>query len=135
MAAQRGREVLIKVDISGTLTVLGGMRTKSLTINSEMVDISDSDSASQWRELLGGAGIKTMQIQGQGVFKDSAAEAQAVALALSGDLEGFSFYCPGLGTFSCECQVTSLEVSGEYNGQVNYNMTFESAGAVTFVGA
>ena len=37
-----------------------------------------------------------------------------------------------IGTFTGAFQVTSLEYAGEFNGEVTYSMSFESAGAITF---
>lgn len=133
MAAQRGREVLIRATVAAAMTTVAGMRTKTLAINSETVDVSDSDSTGQWRELLANAGIKSATLTGEGVFKDSASEATIIGLALSGDLVAMEFVYPGSGTFSGSFQVSQAELGGEYNGEATYSFTFESAGAVTFV--
>lgn len=132
MAAQRGREVLIRTTVSAVMTTVAGMRTKTLAINSETVDVSDSDSTGQWRELLANAGIKSMTITGEGVFKDSNSEATLIAAALSGNLISMEFTFPGSGTFSGDFQVSQAELSGEYNGEATYSFTFESGGAITF---
>ena len=51
MAAQRGKALLLKIDVSGTMTTVGGMRSTSMTLNDEAVDITNKDSGS-FRELL-----------------------------------------------------------------------------------
>ena len=72
MAAQKGKDLLLKVDSTGAgvYTTVAGLRTKSLAINAETVDITHSESAGQWRELLAGAGAKSARVSGSGVFKD-----------------------------------------------------------------
>ena len=35
MAAQKGLDVLMKIDISGTKTTIGGLRSTSITLNDE----------------------------------------------------------------------------------------------------
>ena len=44
MAAQLGKALLLKKDISGTMTTIGGLRSTSMTLNDEMVDITNKDS-------------------------------------------------------------------------------------------
>ena len=40
MAAQAGKDVVIKTTVSGSLTTIGGMRSSSIVLNDEMVDAS-----------------------------------------------------------------------------------------------
>lgn len=137
MAAQKGRQILIKVDSdgSGTFLAIGGMRSKSISFNSETVDVTDSDSANQWRELLEGAGIKSASISGSGVFKDSASEEDVRGYFFSGAIEEYQFIIPDFGTVEGLFQVSSLEYAGEYNAEATFSMQFESAGELTWTAA
>ena len=47
MAAQKGSAMLLKVDISGTATTVAGLRSTSITMNDEAVDVTTKDST--WR--------------------------------------------------------------------------------------
>ena len=133
MAGQLGKDVLVKIDISGTYTTIGGGRTKTLTLDQESVDITDADSVGGWREILtGGAGVRSASIELEGVFKDSAAETAALTAWTAGTTPNFQFIMPGLGTFQGAFLVTQIEYSGEYNNAAMYKMSFENAGAVTF---
>ena len=135
MAAQKGSAVLIKQTISGTPTTIGGLRSSSITINDEMVDVTNKDSSNN-RTLLAQAGVFSMSISGSGVFTDSAAEIAFRSAALNAaTLQTFSFIIPDLGTYSGTFQVTSLEYAGEYNGEASYTFTLESSGAITFSAA
>lgn len=137
MAAQKGREILIKADVAadGNFVTIGGMRSKSLSINEETVDVTDSDSANSWRELLAGAGVKNASISGSGVFKDSASEAQILTWKMAGTHPDLQFIVPSLGTFEGEFAIPSLEYSGEYNGEAQFSMSFDSAAEITFTAA
>ena len=42
---------------------------------------------------------------------------------------------PDFGTFEGPFDITSIEYSGEYNGEAQYSMSFESAGQITFTAA
>lgn len=143
MAAQKGLDVLMKIDISGTKTTIGGLRSTSITLNDESVDITNKDSLGT-RTLLAGAGVNSLSVSGSGVFTDSAAEV-AVRTAFAAQqntsdgssaqtaaFESFQFIIPNLGTYTGAFQITSLEYAGEYNGEATYSMSFESAGYITF---
>jgi len=143
MAAQKGLDVLMKIDISGTKTTIGGLRSTSITLNDESVDITNKDSLGS-RTLLAGAGVNSLSVSGSGVFTDSAAEVavrtafqaqQNTSDGSSGQtaaFESFQFIIPNLGTYTGNFQITSLEYAGEYNGEATYSMSFESAGYITF---
>jgi TP901-1 family phage major tail protein len=74
MAAQKGKSLLLKINTTGsTYVTIGGLRSTSVSLNDEMVDITNKDS-SNVREILAGAGVNSITISGSGVFTDSAAE-------------------------------------------------------------
>ncbi len=146
MAAQKGLDVLMKIDISGTKTTIGGLRSTSITLNDESVDITNKDSLGT-RTLLAGAGVNSLSISGSGVFTDATSEV-AVRTAFQAQqntsdgtasqtaaFESFQFRMPNLGTYTGDFQITSLEYAGEYNGEATYSMSFESAGYITFAAA
>jgi len=143
MAAQKGLDMLLKMDISGTQTTVGGLRSTSITMNDEAVDVTNKDSLGT-RTLLAGAGVNSISISGSGVFTDSACEvAVRAAYQLQQNttdgsssqtpaFETFEFLIPNLGTYTGSFMIASIEYSGEFNGEVTYSMSFESAGYITF---
>ena len=144
MAAQQGLDMLLKIDISGTLTTVGGLRSTSITMSDESVDITNKDSLGT-RTLLAGGGMNSISISGSGVFTDEASEAAVRTafelqknVAANGStaqtpaFETFQFIIPALGAYAGLFQITSLEYAGEYNGEVTYSMSFESAGHIAF---
>ena len=134
MAAQRGSAVLIKATVSGSLVTVGGLRSSSITLNDEMVDITNKDSSNN-RTLLPQGGIQSMTISGSGVFTDSTSEQQLRTSFGASSFIAYSFVIPDLGTYSGSFQITSLEFAGEYNGEATYSVTLESSGAVSFAAA
>jgi TP901-1 family phage major tail protein len=143
MAAQKGLDVVVKMNVSGSQTTIGGMRSTSITLNDESVDITNKDSKGT-RTLLAGAGVNSISISGSGVFTDDAGEV-AVRAAFQAQqntsdgtntqtpaFETFEFTIPDLGTYTGAFQITSLEYAGEYNGEATYSMSFESADYITF---
>ena len=139
MAAQKGKDVLIKIDSSGTQTTIGGLRSSSITLNDESVDVTTKDS-SGYRRLLAGGGVNSISISGSGVFTDSTTEgllkdAYINQLHFEADgstsntpeYEDFEFTIPNFFKFTGKFQITSLEYAGEYNGEATYSVSFESA--------
>jgi len=131
MAAQKGSAVLMKIAVSGTQTTVGGLRSSSITLNDEMVDVTNKDSA-RARTLLAQAGVTSFTISGSGVFTDTAAEGQVRTNFGAAALSAMSFIIPDLGTYSGAFQITSLEYSGEFNGEATFSITCESSGAIGF---
>ena len=131
MAAQKGAELLLKIDISGTKTTIGGLRSTSLTLNDESVDITNKDSAGK-RTLLAAAGITSMSVSGSGVFTDDAAIEELRGAYGNSAFDSYEIIIPDFGKYTGSFQVTSLEYAGEYNGEVTYSVTLESAGAITW---
>ena len=63
MAAQKGSAMLLKVDISGTATTVAGLRSTSISMNDEAVDVTTKDS-SGLRQLLAGGGVQSFSASG-----------------------------------------------------------------------
>lgn len=131
MAAQKGRDILIQALISGTYTTIGGMRQKSLQVNEGQVDVTDADSAG-WRELLAGASIMSVNVSGNGVFKDTASENYVWTQKLAGAHITAKVTFPGLGTFQGTWQISDLGAQGGHDGEVQFSMALASSGQVTF---
>lgn len=133
MAAQKGRNVLVKYNSTGsTYVAVGGAREATLTINNEPVDITNSDDAGI-RKLLEGAGVTSVSIKLQGVYVEDAASTAIRTDALTNAHRSYQFVVPGAAakTYQGSFMVASYEEAGSYNGAATYNITYESAGAVT----
>tara|TARA_A100000172_G_C3001249_1_gene96348 strand:+ start:305 stop:709 length:405 start_codon:yes stop_codon:yes gene_type:complete len=134
MAAQKGSAVLMKIAVSGSQVTVGGLRSSSITLNDEMVDITNKDSSNN-RTLLPQGGIQSMTVSGSGVFTDATSEVQVRTNFGGAAHSAMSFVIPDLGTYSGSFQITSLEYAGEFNGEATYSITAESSGAITFAAA
>ncbi len=134
MTAQRGRDLLLKLDQSGTGTFItvAGLRSHTLSFNAGMVDVSSQESAGQWRELLAGAGLKSAQIKGSGLFKDAQSDALMRQYFFDGTIRDWQVVIPDFGAVRGPFQITSLDVAGRHDGEVTFDAALESAGALTF---
>lgn len=135
MAAQNGKDLLVKIDMTGDglFETAAGLRATRLSLNAETVDVTSLESTGGWRELLGGAGVKTAAISGSGVFKDAATDERARQIFFDGETPDFQVIVPGFGTLEGPFQITSIEYAGSHNGEATYELSLASAGLVTFV--
>ena len=135
MAAQKGRDVLLRMGDGGapeSFTTVGGLRTKSIALNAETVDVTHADSAGQWRELLSGGGVRSASVTGAGVFRDEAADAQLRAAFFSGAAGNWELVIPDFGTLSGAFVIANLDYAGAFDGEATFALTLESAGVLSF---
>ncbi|MCF8473076.1 MAG: phage major tail protein, TP901-1 family [Emcibacter sp.] len=134
MTAEKGRAFLLKIGDGGAteiFDVVGGMRSTSLRINNEMVDVSHKMSGG-WREILSGAGNRHISLAGSGIFTNSASETLLQTKALTSSVDNYQVTFESGANFTGAFQVTSLEYAGDYNGERTYNIALESSGVVGF---
>lgn len=133
MAAQKGKDLLIRIAEGAGFTAVAGLRARQIAFNAETVDITSAESAGRWRELLAGAGVRRASISGSGVFRDEASDARLRQVFFDGTIETYQIVVPSFGTITGSFQVTSLEYRGDHAGEVTFDIALDSAGSLTFV--
>ena len=134
MAAQKGKDLLLKLADAGAVFVtIVGLRARQISFNAEAVDVTHAESAGRWRELLAGAGVRRASISGAGVFKDDAADLLLRQVFFDGLIRDWQVVVPNFGTITGPFQVSALEYRGDHAGEVTFDMSIDSAGALTFV--
>ena len=134
MAVQSGKDLLVKIDINGSLQfeTIAGLRASRISFNAEAVDVTSLESAGGWRELLSGAGVRSASISGSGVFRDANTDERARQIFFDGEVPNFQVVIPDFGVVQGPFQITSIEYAGSHNGEASYELTLASAGALTF---
>ncbi|MEX1661759.1 phage major tail protein, TP901-1 family [uncultured Thioclava sp.] len=134
MAAQNGKDLLIKLDINGnqTFETIAGLRATRITFNAETVDVTSLESEGRWRELLGGAGVRSAQISGSGVFKDAGTDERARQIFFDGEVPEFQVVIPDFGIVQGAFMITSIDYAGSHDGEASYEIALASAGALAF---
>ena len=135
MAAQKGKDLLVKIADGASFVTVAGLRARRISFNAETVDVTHAESAGRWRELLDGAGVKRAAVSGRGIFKDAASDALVRATFFDGAVKNFQVVIPDFGTVAGVFQITSLEFAGEHDGEVTTELALESAGELTFTAA
>ncbi len=133
MAAQRGRDMLIKIENDQNVFVtIAGLRSKSLKFGAKTIDITDSGSDDAWRELLPGAGIKSVEISGAGIFRDGASDALMRSSFFNQTSETYEIVIPDFGTITGAFLISVLNYAGSYQGEASYELVLVSAGKPVF---
>lgn len=132
MAAEKGSAFLLKIGNGGNppvYTTVAGLRTTQLSVNGEAVAITSKDSGG-WRELLSGAGVRSVSVSGAGVFTGSVAEQRVKTNALAGLIDAYQLTFESGERMSGRFLVTRLDYAGDYNGERSYTFSLESSGPV-----
>jgi TP901-1 family phage major tail protein len=132
MGAERGSAFLLKIGDSAeppAYSTVAGLKTTQLSINGDPVAITNKDSGG-WRELLTGAGVRSVSVAASGIFTGSAAEGRVRGLALGGGLEAYELSFESGERLRGDFLVTRLEYAGDFNGERNYTLALESSGEV-----
>lgn len=134
MAVQSGKDLLIKMDMTGDglFETVAGLRATRISFNAEAVDVTSLESAGGWRELLAGAGVKSASISGSGVFRDANTDERARQIFFDGEVPEFQVIIPDFGVVEGLFQISSIEYAGSHNGEATYELSLASAGALTF---
>ena len=99
MAVQSGKDLLLKVDLTGDgqFETVAGLRATRISFNAETVDVTSLESAGGWRELLAGAGVRSAQVSGAGVFRDAGTDERARQIFFDGEMPAFQVILPDFG--------------------------------------
>lgn len=136
MTGKRGRDLLLKIeDGAGGFETLAGIRASRIRLNAGLVDGTHADSDEAWRELVAGAGVKSAQVSGRGVFKDAASDARMREVFFAGEIVGWRLVVPGFGALVGLFQISELQWSGAHDGEAEFSVTLESAGRLSFEAA
>lgn len=138
MAAQKGKDILLKIGDGATpegFATVAGVRARTLSLNAKSVDVTDSDSAGRWRELLEGAGVRQCSVSGSGVFKDAGADERIRQSFFDQSARTWQLVIPGFGMVAGPFLVAALEYAGQFDGEATFALTLASAGALAFTAA
>ena len=133
MSAEKGSAFLLKVGDGGAPPVfatVAGMRTTQLSVNGEAVNVTSKESGG-WRELLSGAGTRSVSVAASGIFTGSAAEGRIKANALAGLIDDYELSFESGERLLGRFLLTRLDYAGDHNGERTYAIALESSGAVT----
>ena len=132
MTAQKGSAFLLKIGDGGAppaYDTVAGLRTTQMSINGDTVVVTSKDSAG-WRELLSGAGTRSVSVSAAGIFLGSTAENAIRGHALAGTIGDYELSFEDGARLHGKFLVQRLDYAGDFNGERNYTLQLESSGAV-----
>ncbi|MEM1051852.1 MAG: phage tail protein [Pseudomonadota bacterium] len=132
MPAQNGSAFLLKIGDGGSPTTyetVAGMRTTQLSINGDLVAVTNKESGG-WRDLLSGAGTRSVSVNAAGIFLGSDSETSIRAHALAGTIDDYELSFEDGERLRGRFLVQRLDYSGDFNGERNYTLQLESSGPV-----
>ena len=135
MSIQAGKAILLKIGDGAepqNFASAAGLRMKTISLNARAIDVTNADSTNGWRELLGGAGVKTCTVSGSGVFVDAAADEQIRQAFFDQAIKDWQLIIPDFGIIEGAFQIAALDYSGRHDGEAAWSMTLSSAGALGF---
>ena len=132
MTAQKGSAFLLKIGDGASppaYATVAGLRTTQMSINGEAVVVTHKESGG-WRDLLSGAGTRSVSVGAAGIFLGSAAESALRAHALAGTLEDYELSFEDGEKLQGRFLIQRLDYAGDFNGERNYTLQLESSGPV-----
>ena len=132
MPAQKGSAFLLKISDGGlpaAYDTVAGLRTTQMSVTGETVVITSKDSGG-WRELLSGAGVRSVAVSASGIFLGSAAEARIRSNAMAGTIDEYELSFEDGEKLRGQFLIQRLDYSGDFNGERSYTMQLESSGEV-----
>jgi len=67
------------------------------------------------------------------VFKDAASDATVKDYFFNGTIRSWQVIIPDFGTVEGAFQITNFEFTGRHDNEVSFELSLDSAGALTFV--
>ena len=132
MTAQKGAAFLLKIGDGAeppAYQTVAGLRTTQMSINGDGVVVTHKDSGG-WRELLSGAGTRSVSVAASGIFLGSEAENAIRSHALAGTIGDYELSFEDGAKLQGQFLVQRLDYAGDYNGERNYTLQLESSGPV-----
>ncbi|MBI1402946.1 MAG: phage major tail protein, TP901-1 family [Porphyrobacter sp.] len=132
MPAQSGSTFLLKISDGASppaYQTVAGLKTTQMSINGDSVVVTHKGSGG-WRDLLSGAGTRSVSVSAAGIFLGSSAESALRAHALAGTLDDYELSFEDGDKLRGRFLVQRLDYAGDFNGERNYTLQLESSGPV-----
>lgn len=136
MTAQKGSAFLLKIGDGAqggsqppAYQTVAGLRTTQMSVNGDTVVVTHKESGG-WRELLSGAGTRSVSVSASGIFLGSDAEARVRGHALAGTIDDYELSFEDGEKLRGRFLVQRLDYAGDFGGERNYTLQLESSGAV-----
>ena len=129
MAKYIGNDMVLKI-MNTTYQTIAGCLSHTLTINNEVIDVSDKDS-NRWSDKIS-AGQRSLAVSFNCWVSDDAQFALMEAAAEGDTIVDLQLAYGNGKTVTGNFHVDSFEYTGEYNGAQAFSCTLSNDGVPTF---
>lgn len=134
MTGQKGRDLLLKIGDGAepeAFSTLGAARSTAMTLNNQPVDATTmADDGCQ--AFISDAGVQSLQIRLEGLFKDSGAEEALRDAAFGRIARNFELRFPNGGKYAACFVVQEYTRTGAFDGLEAFTVTLHRSGAGIF---
>ena len=129
-----GRAVGLFRGTGGSAVLVAGGREHGISINNEAIDVTDKDS-NGWRTLLADPSTRSVDISFSGLMDGATYIALALGSTTTALLADYTVRIEGLGTFTGDFHLSSVELGTPHDDAVELTMTLASSGAIAWTAA
>lgn len=137
MPSQKGRDMLLKIGDGAedeNFTAIGAARNVAMTINNQPADATTmADGGVQVLSVQ--AGVQSLSLRLEGLFKDSAAEEALRDMAFNRAARHFRLQFPNGDFYTAAFVVENYSRGGSHDGLETFAATFTRSGSGSFVPA
>lgn len=134
MPGQKGRDLLLKIGDGGApeiFTALGAARATAMTIDNRPADATAMNSGGM-QAVIGEAGIQSMAVRLEGLFKDSGAEEILRTAAFARTSKNYELWFPNGDKYAASFVVQEYARGGSFDGLESFAVTLLRNGAGIF---
>src|SRR5882757_8138252 len=110
MAAQKGLSMLLRLGAVSSPTTVAGLKDTSISLNNEMVDVTNKDSAG-YRTLLAQAGVQSLSITASGTAESAAGFETIQGYAFANSINTMNVIFGDGDTIEGNFQITKFEIA------------------------
>ncbi len=135
MPSQRGRDLLLKIGDGAdpeVFTTLGAARAVSMVVNNNPADSTAMDSDG-FQEFQVNAGVQSLELALEGLFKDAAAEETLRLASFSGAVKNYRLMFPNGNVLEAAFIVADYRRGGSYDGLESFSVSLLRTGGGVFI--
>jgi len=131
--AYKGRSGTLQISANGgsTFTTIGGVRTKTVAVNNNPVDITN-DGSNGFREMLADGGTQGVDISFDGVVVNDTAYETLLSQAHDRTAIYWKFNFADAGVITAKFVVGSISYGAAHDNAQTFSISAMSSGTVTF---
>ncbi|MDD9901047.1 MAG: phage tail tube protein [Alphaproteobacteria bacterium] len=137
MPSFKGRDLLLKIGDGGdpeNFTTIGAARTAAMTLDNRPVDATAMDDNGV-QAFAADAGVQSLQIRLDGLFKDAAAEESLRGAAFGRVSVNYQLVFPNGDSYEAAFVVRDYTRGGTHDGLETFSVTLLRSGGGTYTAA